>query len=201
MKRCNVEVKNVAIYARVSTEDQSCQRQISELTLYAERCGYQVIAVHQEHASGAKNDRPERDKVMQLARQRKIDAVLVHELSRWGRNTEDLLETLQRMADWKVSVIAQSGMDFDLTTPQGKLMVTMLAGFAEFERALIKERVKSGVQAAIAERGKWGRSETPPEKVIKLLDEGMSVRKIARELNISPTTVQKISANRKKVAV
>jgi putative DNA-invertase from lambdoid prophage Rac len=201
MKRCNVEVKNVAIYARVSTEDQSCQRQISELTLYAERCGYQVIAVLQEHASGAKNDRPERDKVMQLARQRKIDAVLVHELSRWGRNTEDLLETLQRMADWKVSVIAQSGMDFDLTTPQGKLMVTMLAGFAEFERALIKERVKSGVQAAIAERGKWGRSETPPEKVIKLLDEGMSVRKIARELNISPTTVQKISANRKKAAV
>jgi DNA invertase Pin-like site-specific DNA recombinase len=160
-----------------------------------------VIAVLQEHASGAKNDRPERDKVMQLARQRKIDAVLVHELSRWGRNTEDLLETLQRMADWKVSVIAQSGMDFDLTTPQGKLMVTMLAGFAEFERALIKERVKSGVQAAIAERGKWGRSETPPEKVIKLLDEGMSVRKIARELNISPTTVQKISANRKKAAV
>lgn len=189
-------IKLVAIYTRVSTDDQDCSRQITDLTAYAERCGYTVVDTFSEKASGSKNDRAERAKVMDLAKKRKIDAVLVTELSRWGRSTEDLLSTLQLLADRNVSVIAQNGMDFDLSTPTGKLMVTMLAGFAEFEKALITERVRSGVKAAQAKGVKFGRTEMNPEPVLKLLNEGKSRREIAAELGISKTTVQKIAATR-----
>ena len=81
---------------------------------------------------------------MERSQARKIDAILVTELSRWGRSTQDLLDTLHRLAGWKVSVIAMNGMTFELDTPHGRMMATMLAGVAQFERDLISERVKSG---------------------------------------------------------
>ena len=86
---------------------------------------------------------------MALAQTRKIDAILVTELSRWGRSTQDLVQTLM-MHSWKVSVLAQAGLSFDLSTAGGKLMRTIMAGLAEFERDLIRERVKSGLAAARA---------------------------------------------------
>lgn len=192
-----VHHKRAALYCRVSTvEYQDCARQEADLRAYAERCGYEVIGVYQEHASGAKNDRKERAKVMQLARQRKIDVILVAELSRWGRSTEDLLSTLQDLSNWNVSLIAQTGMQFDLASATGKLMVTMLAGFAEFERALTIERVKSGIANAKAKGVKFGRPETDDRKVLQLLEAGKSRREIAAALGISKTTVQKIAASR-----
>ncbi len=116
----------VAIYARVSTADQSCDRQISDLEEFAINRKDEVIAVFCEKASGAKDNRIERAKAIALARQRKIDAILVTEMSRWGRSTVDLLQTIQQLADWKVSVIALSGgLNFDMSTAQGKLMVTL----------------------------------------------------------------------------
>jgi putative DNA-invertase from lambdoid prophage Rac len=93
--------------------------------------------VLKETAFGAKNDRPERNKVMALARSRKVDAILVTELSRWGRSTQDLVQTLDDLHSWKVSVLAQTGLSFDLSTASGKLMRTIMAGLAEFERDLI----------------------------------------------------------------
>ena len=87
-----------------------------------------------EKASGARNDRAERKKVMDLARAREIDAILVTELSRWGRSTQDLVQTLDDLHGWKVSVLAQTGLSFDLGTASGKLMRTIMAGLAEFER-------------------------------------------------------------------
>lgn len=90
--------RRAAIYARVSTADQSCERQVSELTSFAERCGYDVAGTFRDTAPGASANRAARKKVMALAQARQIDAVLVSELSRWGRSTQDLLATLHQLA-------------------------------------------------------------------------------------------------------
>ncbi len=114
-----------------------------------------------ETASGADNGRPERAKVLKLARAHEIDAVLVTELSRWGRSTQDLVQTLDDLHGWKVSVLAQTDLSFDLSTASGKLMRTIMAGLAEFERDFIRERVKSGLAAARARGVKLGRQVWP----------------------------------------
>lgn len=86
--------QRVAIYCRVSTADQSCERQERDLLAFAERGGLEVAGIWKEVASGAKDQRPERKKVLALAQDRRIDAVLVTEMTRWGRSTQDLLATL-----------------------------------------------------------------------------------------------------------
>ena len=120
--------QKAAIYCRVSTADQSCERQERDLRAFAERAGYEAVGVFKETGSGAKLDRVERRKVMALAQARQIDAVLVTELSRWGRSTLDLLETLRELEARRVSVVALSGMTFDLASATGRMMATMLAG-------------------------------------------------------------------------
>ena len=115
--------------------------------MFAERAGYEVIGTYKETASGLKLDRVERRKVLALAQRREVDAVLVTELSRWGRSTTDLLATLKELEAKRVSVVALNGMAFDLSTPHGRMMATMLAGIAEFERELIQERIRSGIAA------------------------------------------------------
>ncbi|WP_425435938.1 recombinase family protein [Niveispirillum lacus] len=145
--------QRVAIYCRVSTADQSCERQERDLLTLALRAGYEVVGIYKETGSGARLDRAERKKVMALAQARQIDAVLVTELSRWGRSTMDLLHTLRELEARRVSLIAMSGMAFDLGTATGRMLATVLAGIAEFERDLLRERVRSGLAAARA-RGK-----------------------------------------------
>ena len=92
-----------AIYCRVSTADQSCERQEFDLRAFAGRAGYDVVGIFKETGSGTKLDRAERKKVLALAQSRQIDAILVTELSRWGRSTLDLLNTLRELENWKVS--------------------------------------------------------------------------------------------------
>jgi DNA invertase Pin-like site-specific DNA recombinase len=188
----------VAIYCRVSTEDQSCERQERDLRAFAKRAGHEIVAVFRETASGAKNDRAERKKVMELAQARKIEAILVTELSRWGRSTQDLMQTLDGLHSWKVSVLAQTGLSFDLSTASGKLMRTIMAGLAEFERDLIRERVKSGLAAAKARGVALGRqvgqrpSDKKAKKVLQLHADGLSYRLIGRNVGLSKNTVMDI---------
>jgi DNA invertase Pin-like site-specific DNA recombinase len=188
----------VAIYCRVSTDDQSCERQERDLRAFAKRSGHEIVAIFRETASGAKNDRAERKKVMALAQARKIDAILVTELSRWGRSTQDLVQTLDDLHSWKVSVLAQTGLSFDLSAASGKLMRTIMAGLAEFERDLIRERVKSGLSAAKARGIVLGRqvgqrpSDKKAKKVLQLHEQGLSYRLIGRNLGLSKNTVMDI---------
>jgi putative DNA-invertase from lambdoid prophage Rac len=192
--------QRAAIYCRVSTADQSCERQERDLTAFATRAGYNVAKIFKETGSGAKLDRAERRKIMALAQARQIDAVLVTELSRWGRSTVDLLNTLRELESWKVSVIAMNGMAFDLSSPHGRMLATFLSGIAEFERDLISERVKSGLAAAKARGKKLGRqlgvrpkSDRLAPQVMELVEEGRSYRWIARDLAISKNTVADIA--------
>ena len=134
------------------------------------------------------------------AQTRQIDAVLVSELSRWGRSTQDLRTTLHRLAGWKVSVVAMNCMTFELDTPHGRMMATMLAGIAQFEHDLISERVKSGLTAAKARGKKLGRrpghrqkSDRLAPKVLQAVSEGRSYRWTAHDLGISKTTVLEVA--------
>ncbi len=192
--------QKVAIYCRVSTADQSCERQEQDLLAYATRAGYEVVGVWKETASGAASDRSQRQKIMIQAQARQIDAVLVTELTRWGRSTLDLIHTLQELQSWRVSLIAQTGLQFDLSTSQGRLIAALMAALAEFERDVIRERIRSGIAAAKSRGQRFGRPLgqsakalrlTP--KVLCLLEQGHSYRQIAKELHMSKNTVNEIA--------
>lgn len=195
--------RRVAIYCRVSTSDQDCDRQERDLLEYADRADFEVVEVFKETLSGirrAKGKQPiERGKVMALAQARKIDAVLVTEMTRWGRSTQDLMDTLGQLASWNVSLVAQTGLTFDLSTPQGKLVANLMASLAEFEHDLLRERVRSGIAAAKARGQTFGReigyrpSEKYAPEVARLSEqEKLSQRAIAARLGISKTTVNEI---------
>lgn len=183
------------IYCRVSTSDQDCDRQERDLKEFADRAGYEVVEVVRETASGAKDDRAQRKKVMAAARARKISAVLVTEASRWSRSTIDLLGTLQDLNAWGISLVTLSGISLDLNTPQGKLMAAILSAIAEFERDLIRERVKSGIAAARAKGQKFGRprvSESAIAFVHQLRAQGKSYSQIAAASGVSRTKVSQL---------
>ena len=167
------------------------------------------IGVYKEKGSGAKADRIERKKVMALAQAREIDAIPVAELSRWGRSTIDLVQTLQSLQAWDVSVLAILGLQFDLSTPHGKMTASVMAALAEFERDLIRERIKSGIAAAKARGKRLGRqpgqrpSDRKATKVLKLAEAGLSYRLIGRHVGLSRNTVGAIlqrarAANQRK---
>jgi DNA invertase Pin-like site-specific DNA recombinase len=183
------------IYCRVSTSDQDCDRQERDLREFADRAGYEIVEVLRETASGAKDDRAQREKVMAAARARKISAVLVTEASRWSRSTIDLLGTLQDLNAWGISLVTLSGISLDLNTPQGKLMAAILSAIAEFERDLIRERVKSGIAAARAKGRKFGRprvSESAIALIRELRAQGKSYSQIAAASGISRTKVSEL---------
>ena len=184
----------MAIYCRVSTNDQDNYRQERDLLEYAERADFEVVKVFKETLSGirkAKGKQPvERKRVMELGQRRGIDAVLVTEMTRWGRSTQDLMDTLGQLASWEVSLIARTGLTFDLSTPQGKLIANLMASLAEFEHDLLRERVRSGVAAAKARGQTFGRkpgyrpSDKKAPKVMELSEAGYSQRRIAKELGL-----------------
>ena len=189
-------MKKVAIYCRVSTADQSCDRQESDLIAYAAKAAWEVTGIWKETGSGKRLDRQERKKVMALAQRRDIDAILVTELTRWGRSTLDLIQTLNDLHSWGVSVVAQTGLQVDLTTAQGRLIASIMAALAEFESDLIRERVKSGMAAAKLKGKHLGRlkgcrpkADKYTSKVLELRSQGQSFRAIAKQCKLSLNTV------------
>jgi putative DNA-invertase from lambdoid prophage Rac len=188
--------QSAALYCRVSTTDQTCTRQERDLRAFAKKAGYTIIGVWKETASGSKDERAERKKVLALAQARKIDVILVTELTRWGRSMLDLFHTLQDLQAWDVSLVAQSGLQFDLRSAQGKLIASLMAALAEFERDLLRERVRSGIAAARKRGVVFGRrlgqrvkADRFTPRVSKLVSEGQSYREISHRLGLSKNTV------------
>jgi len=199
--------RRVAIYCRVSTSDQDNDRQERDLLEYAERADFEVVEVFKETLSGirrSKGKQPiERKRAMELAQRHEIGAVLVTEMTRWGRSTQDLMDTLGQLSSWDVSLIATRGLTFDLSTPQGKLVANLMASLAEFEHDLLRERVRSGVAAAKARGQRFGRragyrpSDRHAPEVVRLSEEErLSQRAVAERLGISKTTVNEILKRR-----
>lgn len=189
----------IAIYCRVSTREQNCKRQRDELLAYCEKNNFQVIKIFEEIVSTRKRSREVREDVIRLAKNRECDAILVWELSRWSRSVSDLIETLQKLQACNVSLLTFSGMEMDLATSQGKLIASLLGAIAEFERDLIRERVKSGLEAAKARGVRLGRAKGLTSRVKRLKDKVLLLRKegrsfswIAKDLQISKRTIQKI---------
>lgn len=190
--------QRAAIYARVSTPGQETDRQVDDLQRLAAHRGIEIVHIAEEKMSGGRADRPARQKLIEMAQAGRIDTILVTELSRWGRSTADVLQTLDQLARWNTSLIAASGIDLDLRSASGKMMVTLLAGFAEFERDLASERIRSGLARAKTAGTTLGRpkgrhpSDKHADAVLAAVKAGRTYRWIARDLQISKNTVMAI---------
>ena len=183
----------VAIYARVSTTEQTTQNQIRQLTSYCENRGWKVVQVHEDTGiSGSQDSRPGLDALMKQARQGKYDAVMVWRFDRFARSTAHLLEGLTEFQSLGVDFISFSE-GVDTSTPMGKLIYTFLAGIAEFERSLIRERVKAGIERAQEAGIHCGRPRKGFDvaKAIRLSQDGLGVRRIAKQLKISKSVIHR----------
>jgi DNA invertase Pin-like site-specific DNA recombinase len=182
------------LYARVSTTDQqTIPLQIRALREYAVRRGWIIALQVKEVGSGA-SQRQLREKLLEAARRREIDVVLVWRLDRWGRSVADLLATLQELEHLGVGFVSLTEA-LDLTTPTGRAMAGLLAVFAEFEREILRERVRAGLAHARQNGTKLGRPATAARhatEIRKLRRAGVSQAEIARRLQIGRTSVRRI---------
>lgn len=203
----------VIIYARVSstTDRQNTERQISDLTKYAEYKGMEIVNVFEEKVSGAKknNERPIFVEALNYCKANKIDMFLVSELSRLGRNAFEVLETVKTLVDEGINLYMQKEQ-FTLLDEECKpsmfaaIMIATLSTCAQLERENIKFRLNSGRQLYIEKGGKLGRKEGSTKsreekaekykQVIKLLKQGISIRKTAKLCDVSASTVQRVKA-------
>jgi DNA invertase Pin-like site-specific DNA recombinase len=185
--------ERVAIYARVSTLGQHPENQLLELRRYSEARGWFVVAEHTDKGvSGAKDHRPALSRLMEMARKRQIDRVLVARLDRLGRSVKHLLLTLEefRVLGVQFCSLAES---MDTATPVGKMTFTLIAAVAEFERELIRERIFAGLSRARSEGKRLGR---PPKlidraRVVELREQGLSLRQIANTTGFNKDAVRR----------
>ena len=186
----------VGLYARVSTLDQqTLPMQNRALREYAARRGWTIAMQVKEVGSGA-SQRQLREKLLEAARRREIDVVLVWRLDRWGRSVTDLLATLQELEHLGVGFVSLTEA-LDLTTPVGRAMAGLLAVFAGFEREILGERVRAGLAHARQNGKQLGRPLTAglhASQISKLHRSGISKSEIARQLNIGRTSVRRILA-------
>lgn len=185
-----------AIYTRVSTADQSTDRQLRELRDYAKARGWEIVRETQETASGASQKRPLREEVLQMARTRAIDVVLVQALDRWGRSVQDLILTMAELETLGVAFVVPGHID--MSTPMGRMMAHLLSAVAEFERELIRERVRSGLAKARAKGKRLGRpfaTARQVDKGLSLIKQGVTYQAAAKQSGVSISTL--LRAHRK----
>ena len=185
----------VAIYARVSTHDQNTlPLQVKKCREFAKARKWEVVQVIKEIGSGA-NQGPLRNDLLNLCRKREIDVVIVWKLDRWGRSVSDVITILDELKVIGVKFVSITEA-LDFTTPSGKAMSALLSVLAEFERDMIKERVKAGLEQAKSKGVKLGRpafiNDVDKSQVIKLWKRHQNQSYVAREMGISRRSVVRI---------
>jgi DNA invertase Pin-like site-specific DNA recombinase len=187
----------VALYARVSTPEQSTEAQLAELWQYSEKRGFQVFQEYSDTASGSEKRKAASassfQKLMKDAHARRFDAVLVWKLDRFNRSFKALVDALGEFSALGIDFISVT-QAIDTTTPSGKLFFHMLAAFAEFEREIIVERVNLGISKARARGQVFGRRRNPSmeDRIRNLKGSGLSIRRIAKETGRSRAGVSLI---------
>ncbi len=186
------------LYARVSTHDQqTLPMQLAAMRDYAGKRGWEIAIEVKEVGSGSAL-RQKREELLAAARRRDIDLVVVWRLDRWGRSLVDLVNTLQELSSIQVGFVSLSE-SLDLTTPSGRALAGMLAVFAEFEKDILRDRVKAGIAQARKEGRPHGRPPSAAlhlQKIKELFRQGVSKREIAKRLIISRTSVRRLLATR-----
>ncbi len=194
-------MKRAAIYLRVSTKGQTTDNQLRELQDVADRSGWDVVEIYEDHGiSGSKGreDRPAFNKLLKDATRRKFDVVMVWSVDRLGRSLQELVRFLEEVHSLNIDLFLHR-QGIDTTTAGGKALFGMMGVFAEFERAMIQERVKAGLERAKAAGVRLGRPPVPSatkNKVLAARDQGISYRAIARDVGLSVGKVHEIVSNR-----
>jgi DNA invertase Pin-like site-specific DNA recombinase len=191
------------IYARVSTnkkddgkgKSQDPELQLNPLREYAKARGWETKEYVDIGESGAKDSRPQLNALLEDARKRRIDGILVWKLDRFGRSLKSLLNMLEELRSLGVQFVSYTE-NLDFSTPTGRAMANLIGVFAEFERDLIKERVRAGIQNAKAKGIHIGRRSLIDEELLNAIDnlrhEGTSIRGIAKQLSVSVGLVHKV---------
>ncbi|MDA8350400.1 MAG: recombinase family protein [Pseudomonadota bacterium] len=195
------QIHRVAAYLRVSTGGQDTAMQMADIQRLAELRGWQIVATVEEKASGAKT-RPARQRLIAEAKAGAYDAICVWKLDRWGRSTVDVLTTVTELDSAGVAFVSVQD-SIDMTTAQGRLMVQLLAAFAEFERAQIRERVLAGLRHAKRHGTRTGKAIGRPataasrrENITNLLAQGVSLPEIAKRLEMPYSSVHRIARHK-----
>lgn len=182
----------IAVYARVSTKDQSCDLQLRDLRAY---CAARRFSVQREYVdigeSGAKDSRPQLNELMAAARKRLIDAVVVWRFDRFARSTKHLLLALEEFRTLGIQFISYQE-NIDTSSPLGQALFTIVSAVAQLERDLIRERVSAGIRNAQACGKHIGRPRctVSRDEIGRLRSQGASLRQIAKKLNIGYGTVR-----------
>lgn len=185
--------QRLVAYVRVSRSDQRVQLQEDEIREHAARRGWELAAVYRDHGvSGSKDRRPELDRMMNDARRRRFDAVIVWRTDRLFRSLKHLVNTLGELDALGVAFTSVTE-PFDTTVPSGKLLLHLVAAMGEFERSLIIERTRSGLAAAVRRGKKLGRPRlhVDIEQAHRLRGQGMSDRAIAKNMCVARATLQR----------
>jgi DNA invertase Pin-like site-specific DNA recombinase len=191
--------RNAAIYCRVSTDGQTVENQVRELRQIAERRGWEIVETYSDAGiSGVKgrDKRPGLDRMLNDAKRRKFDVVMAWAIDRLGRSLIDLLGTIQELEACGVDLFLEQ-QAIDTTTPAGKLMFQVCGAFAEFERSMIRQRVKLGLKRAVAQGKRLGRPKLDSEierKAQRQLRKGHGIIKVAKALGIGVGTVARVKA-------
>ncbi len=181
--------KRVAIYARVSTfeKGQDPETQLIQLREYVDRRGFELVDTFTDYASGKTEKREQYQAMLELVRKRKIDVVLVWRYDRFARSTQALVNALNEFKTLGVDFISYQE-NIDTTTPQGELVFSIMASLAQFESALISQRVKAGMARAKAQGKRISRprlNENLQQKIKELHDSKTSIKQISKQLGIS----------------